>query len=67
MRLQQFTGAVMAKGLEDTAFYRYSRFLSANEVGSSPAQFGCSIADFHEFNILRQQKWPLSTVCLEYA
>ncbi len=64
MRLQQFTGAIMAKGLEDTAFYRYNRFLSANEVGSSPAQFGGSIADFHEFNILRQQKWPLSMCAL---
>ena len=40
MRFQQFTGAVMAKGFEDTALYRYTRLLSLNEVGSSPAQFG---------------------------
>ncbi len=64
MRLQQFTGAVMAKGLEDTAFYRYSRFLSTNEVGSNPSQFGGTLEEFHEFNILRQQKWPLSLCAL---
>ena len=60
MRLQQFTGAITAKGLEDTAFYRYSRFISLNEVGSDPARFGCSVQEFHEFNCLRQQKWPLT-------
>ena len=37
MRFQQFTGAVMAKGVEDTAYYRWSRFVALNEVGGSPA------------------------------
>ncbi|MDR0373402.1 MAG: malto-oligosyltrehalose synthase [Nitrososphaerota archaeon] len=59
-RFQQFTGAVMAKGLEDTVLYRYVRLLSLNEVGSSPAQFGVSTGQFHEFNQLRQQNWPLT-------
>jgi (1->4)-alpha-D-glucan 1-alpha-D-glucosylmutase len=59
-RFQQFTGAVMAKGFEDTVLYRYSRLLSLNEVGSSPAQFGISIEQFHEFNRIRQRNWPLT-------
>ena len=40
MRFQQFTGAVMAKGVEDTAFYRWTRFVALNEVGGDPARFG---------------------------
>ena len=60
MRFQQFTGAVMAKGFEDTALYRYTRLLSLNEVGSSPSQFGVSTQEFHDFNRVRQQKWPLT-------
>jgi (1->4)-alpha-D-glucan 1-alpha-D-glucosylmutase len=60
MRLQQFTGAVMAKGLEDTAFYRYFRFVSLNEVGGNPAKFGVSKNEFHQFNVLRQTRWPLT-------
>jgi len=59
-RLQQFTGAVMAKGFEDTALYRYTRLISLNEVGSSPAQFGVSPEAFHEFNRLRQQNLPFT-------
>ncbi len=60
MRLQQFTGAVMAKGLEDTAFYRFVRFISANEVGGDPAGFGCTNAEFHNFIWHRQRNWPFS-------
>jgi len=60
MRLQQFTGSVMAKGLEDTAFYRYCRLLSLNEVGGNPAKFGLSTEDFHKYNLAKQIKWPLS-------
>ena len=60
MRFQQYSGAVMAKGFEDTALYRYPRLLSLNEVGSSPDQFGVSLEAFHEFNRVRQQKWPLT-------
>ncbi len=47
-KVQQFTGPVMAKSLEDTAFYRYHRLLALNEVGGDPAAGGLSIADFHE-------------------
>ncbi len=60
MRFQQFTGAIMAKGFEDTALYRYPRLLSLNEVGSSPDEFGMSVAAFHDFNSLRRQRWPLT-------
>ena len=42
MRFQQLTGAVMAKGVEDTAFYRYHRLTSLNEVGGDPGRFGVS-------------------------
>ena len=47
MRFQQFTAPVMAKGLEDTSFYRYPRLLSLNEVGGAPAQFGLPVAEAH--------------------
>jgi (1->4)-alpha-D-glucan 1-alpha-D-glucosylmutase len=57
-RFQQLTGAVMAKGAEDTAFYCYNRFASLNEVGGNPGQFGVSAGDFHRF-VKRQKKgWP---------
>jgi (1->4)-alpha-D-glucan 1-alpha-D-glucosylmutase len=46
-RFQQTSGAVMAKGVEDTAFYRYTRFVALNEVGGDPAQFGMSLDAFH--------------------
>ena len=43
MKLQQYTGPVQAKGLEDTAFYRYNLLLSLNEVGGDPERFGRSV------------------------
>ncbi|MFT3959932.1 malto-oligosyltrehalose synthase [Propionivibrio sp.] len=46
-RFQQFTAPVMAKAMEDTAFYRYNRLLSLNEVGSDPRTFGSEPNDFH--------------------
>ncbi len=46
-RFQQASGAVMAKGVEDTAYYRYSRFAALNEVGGAPGRFGLSLDDFH--------------------
>ena len=58
MRFQQLTGPVMAKGLEDTAFYRYAPLLSLNEVGGSPRQFGASVALFHAKNLSNQDLWP---------
>ena len=47
VRFQQLTGAIMAKGVEDTAYYRYSRFIALNEVGGYPGTFGSGIAKFH--------------------
>jgi (1->4)-alpha-D-glucan 1-alpha-D-glucosylmutase len=57
MRFQQLTGPVMAKGLEDTAFYRYCPLLSLNEVGGSPDKFGVPLPDFHAKNLVRRQSW----------
>jgi (1->4)-alpha-D-glucan 1-alpha-D-glucosylmutase len=57
MRVQQYTGPLMAKGVEDTALYVYNRLLSLNEVGGEPAQFGISLSEFHEFNQVRQEQW----------
>ncbi|MDM9385679.1 malto-oligosyltrehalose synthase [Chlorogloeopsis sp. ULAP01] len=58
MRLQQMTGPLMAKGVEDTVMYVYNRLLSLNEVGSHPAHFGISLEDFHTFNQNRFAAWP---------
>ncbi len=58
MRFQQITGPIMAKGLEDTAFYRYNRLVSLNEVGGHPGQFGESVAEFHQGNSQRLHAWP---------
>lgn len=60
MKFQQLTGPVMAKGVEDTAFYVYNCLLSLNEVGGSPEQFGISVKDFHRRNLERQRRWPHS-------
>lgn len=58
MRFQQFTGPVMAKGVEDTACYVYTRLVSLNEVGSSPQQFGALPAAFHLQNLERLKNYP---------
>jgi (1->4)-alpha-D-glucan 1-alpha-D-glucosylmutase len=60
MKVQQYSGPVMAKGLEDTAFYRYNRFVALNEVGGDPDQFGVSISGFHRANTHRAKRWPRS-------
>jgi (1->4)-alpha-D-glucan 1-alpha-D-glucosylmutase len=60
MHFQQLTGPLMAKGLEDTAFYRFNRFLSLNEVGGEPARFGISPEEFHRYNKRMLQDWPHS-------
>jgi (1->4)-alpha-D-glucan 1-alpha-D-glucosylmutase len=62
MRLQQYTGPVHAKGVEDTAFYRHNVLVSLNEVGGDPTQFGRSPDEFHAANLLRQQRWPLEMI-----
>jgi (1->4)-alpha-D-glucan 1-alpha-D-glucosylmutase len=53
-RFQQASGAVMAKGVEDTAYYRFTRFIALNEVGGDPARFGVEPADFHAAQARRQ-------------
>lgn len=58
MRFQQFTGPVMAKGVEDTSHYVYNRLVSLNEVGGRPDLFGCSIEEFHKFNAKKRALWP---------
>jgi (1->4)-alpha-D-glucan 1-alpha-D-glucosylmutase len=58
MRFQQFTGPLMAKGVEDTALYVYNRLVSLNEVGGRPDHFGCSLEEFHGFNTKRRDFWP---------
>src|SRR5947209_2888360 len=58
LKLQQFTGPVMAKSLEDTAFYRYHRLLALNEVGGEPSSDALSIEAFHEAMITRAKEWP---------
>jgi (1->4)-alpha-D-glucan 1-alpha-D-glucosylmutase len=59
-KLQQLTGPVMAKGLEDTAFYRHFRLASQNEVGGDPRRFGVSTAEFHRANLERSLRAPRS-------
>jgi (1->4)-alpha-D-glucan 1-alpha-D-glucosylmutase len=58
MRFQQYTSPVTAKGIEDTAFYRYVRLLSLNEVGGDPDRFGTSTGAFHRYNENRASRFP---------
>jgi (1->4)-alpha-D-glucan 1-alpha-D-glucosylmutase len=55
---QQLSAALMAKGCEDTAFYRHHRLLSLNEVGGEPGRFGCGLAQFHAVIARRAAAWP---------
>ena len=57
-RFQQTTGPVMAKGVEDTAFYRYVRLLALNEVGGDPGRFGLGVEAFHRANAERAAHFP---------
>jgi (1->4)-alpha-D-glucan 1-alpha-D-glucosylmutase len=57
-RFQQTTPAIMAKGVEDTAFYRYVRLLALNEVGGDPTRFGISVDDFHRGCLERARRFP---------
>ncbi|WP_207457192.1 malto-oligosyltrehalose synthase [Desertivibrio insolitus] len=63
-RFQQTSGMVMAKGVEDTAFYRYSRLTSLNEVGADPAEFAIGRAEFHSRQETRQALFPASLTTL---
>lgn len=58
LKVQQFTGPLMAKSLEDTAFYRYHRLLALNEVGGDPAALAPSIQRFHGLMQQRGREWP---------
>src|SRR5207248_9285139 len=60
LKFQQFTGPIMAKGLEDTVFYIYNRLAALNEVGGEPQQFGLSVDAFQERNLDRHRTWPAS-------
>jgi (1->4)-alpha-D-glucan 1-alpha-D-glucosylmutase len=60
MRFQQLTAPVTAKGLEDTAFYRFYPLSSLNEVGGEPAIFGVTLERFHGRNQERMEFWPAS-------
>jgi (1->4)-alpha-D-glucan 1-alpha-D-glucosylmutase len=60
MRFQQLTGPVMAKGVEDTAFYCFNRLVSLNEVGGDPGRFGLSPDEFHSACAETQAAWPRS-------
>ena len=63
MKLQQYTAPVHAKGLEDTAFYRYNVLLSVNDVGGDPSRFGRTVPDFHDANVRRARDWPYEMLC----
>ncbi|HEY6184660.1 MAG TPA: malto-oligosyltrehalose synthase [Terriglobales bacterium] len=58
MKLQQFTSPVMAKGLEDTGFYRYHPLMSINDVGGNPLEFGVTPEEFHVKTSTRTTLWP---------
>ncbi len=58
MKVQQFTGPLMAKSLEDTAFYRYHRLLALNEVGGDPSAQALPVDAFHSMMVARARDWP---------
>ncbi len=58
-RWQQTTGPVMAKGIEDTAFYRYLRLTALNEVGGDPGRFSLPVEQFHRANLERAERFPM--------
>ncbi|WP_437201044.1 malto-oligosyltrehalose synthase [Planctomicrobium sp. SH664] len=62
-RFQQVTSPVMAKGVEDTAFYRWLPLISVNEVGGDPTSASQSVAAFHQRNVERNQEWPHTLLC----
>ena len=64
VRFQQLTGAIMAKGVEDTAYYRYTRFIGLNEVGGYPGIFGSGIAEFHSAQKRRAEASPAGMTTL---
>jgi (1->4)-alpha-D-glucan 1-alpha-D-glucosylmutase len=63
-RIQQTSGMVVAKGTEDTACYRYTRFVALNEVGGSPDRFGVTVAELHAAASARESGWPAGMTAL---
>ena len=61
-RFQQLSGALMAKGVEDTVFYRYLRMVALNEVGGDPARFGLTAQEFHRLNRERSERHPAGMI-----
>ncbi len=59
-RFQQTTPAITAKGVEDTAFYRYCRLISLNDVGGDPSRFGIDVGWFHASSVERLERFPLN-------
>ncbi len=64
IRFQQTSGMVMAKGVEDSAYYRFSRLTSLNEVGADPDEFAVSVSEFHHRQRTRQASFPHSMTTL---
>lgn len=64
VRFQQTSGMVMAKGVEDTAFYRYTRLGSLTEVGAEPSEFSIDMNEFHRRQQVRQASFPASLTTL---
>ena len=64
LRFQQFTSPVMAKGVEDTAFYCYNRLTALNEVGADPSRDGSTVEEFHAYNVTMQATHPLTMTTL---
>ncbi len=64
LRFQQTSGMVMAKGVEDCAFYRSSRLTSLNEVGADPSVFAITPDEWHEAMVARQRDWPHAMTAL---
>jgi (1->4)-alpha-D-glucan 1-alpha-D-glucosylmutase len=64
IRVQQTSGMVMAKGVEDTAFYRWNRFVALNEVGGDPSRFGVPPQEFHRAMAAREAAWPATMTTL---
>ena len=64
LRFQQFTSPVMAKGVEDTAFYCFNRMIGLNEVGNDPGRVGLTVSEFHEYCAKMQATHPLTMTTL---
>ncbi|HLM04107.1 MAG TPA: malto-oligosyltrehalose synthase [Blastococcus sp.] len=63
-RFEQTSGPVMAKGVEDSAYYRWARFVALNEVGGNPARFGGTVEEFHAAQQRRAERYPESMTTL---